>query len=233
GVSAQRRFADDRWANRTGMWDSTSGGNQIQTITLQQSGGVPTNQIQSVTGNGAGTYTYDAAGNLTGDGAHTYQYDAENNIRGLDGSNIYSYDYRNRRIKKFIGSQTIHYIWDNDHVLAEHNFTTGAQIVDYIYNGTKLIGEGPGSVLGGNGTFTFLLSDRLSTRVSLDRSANVLGRQAHLPFGEEFGESGTQEKHHFTSYEGDSENGTDYADNRQYAQAMGRFMRVDPAAGSL
>src|SRR5260370_481808 len=53
GSSAQRRFAYDRWGNRTGMWDSASGGNQIQTITLQQSGGVPTNKIQPVAGDGA------------------------------------------------------------------------------------------------------------------------------------------------------------------------------------
>jgi hypothetical protein len=33
------------------------------------------------------------------------------------------------------------------------------------------------------------------------------GGQGHLPFGEDFGESGTQQKHHFTSYERDSESG--------------------------
>jgi hypothetical protein len=52
GSSAQRRFGFDRWGNRTGVWDATSGGNQIQSITLQGSGGIPTNQIQSVTSGG-------------------------------------------------------------------------------------------------------------------------------------------------------------------------------------
>jgi RHS repeat-associated protein len=65
-----------------------------------------------------------------------------------------------------------------------------------------------------------------------DNSGNVLGRQAHLPFGEDFGESGTQEKHHFTSYERDVESGSDYAVNRQYSQSTGRFIRVDPFSGS-
>ncbi|MGH7807684.1 MAG: hypothetical protein ACRENT_06280, partial [Thermodesulfobacteriota bacterium] len=46
--SAQRRFAYDRWGNRTGVWDATSGGNQIQTISLGQSGGAATNRIQTV-----------------------------------------------------------------------------------------------------------------------------------------------------------------------------------------
>jgi YD repeat-containing protein len=48
GSSAQRRFAYDRWGNRTGVWDASSGGNQIQSVTLEQSGGVPTNRIQTV-----------------------------------------------------------------------------------------------------------------------------------------------------------------------------------------
>jgi len=71
----------------------------------------------------------------------------------------------------------------------------------------------------------------LSTRLVLDNGGNVLGRQGHLPFGEDFGESGTQEKHHFTSYERDGESRLDYALNRQYAQGAGRFNRVDPSAG--
>jgi len=49
-----------------------------------------------------------------------------------------------------------------------------------------------------------------------------------LPFGEDFGESGTQEKHHFTSYERDGESTTDYAVNRQYSQSIGKFTSVDP-----
>src|SRR5215469_15534796 len=77
GSSTQRRFAFDRWGNRTGVWDAISGGNQIETISLQQSGGVPTNQIQSVTTTGTTSYSYDTAGNVIGDGVHTYTYDAE------------------------------------------------------------------------------------------------------------------------------------------------------------
>src|SRR5262249_41401601 len=50
GSSAQRRFAYDRWGNRTGVWNATSGGTQIQSISLQGSGSAPTNQIASVTG---------------------------------------------------------------------------------------------------------------------------------------------------------------------------------------
>src|SRR6185312_9637941 len=79
-----------------------------------------------------------------------------------------------------------------------------------------------------SGTTSYFLSDRLSGRLTLDGSGNVAGRQAHLPYGEDFAESGTQQKHHFTSYERDSESGTDYAVNRQYNQSVGRFVSADP-----
>src|SRR3989442_3039239 len=102
-ASAQRRFAYDRWGNRTGMWDAVSGGNQIQSVTLEQSGGAPTNRITSVTaGQSTTNYLYDAAGNVTSDGVHTYTYDVENRIASLDGGSTaqYAYDVSNQRYKK-------------------------------------------------------------------------------------------------------------------------------------
>src|SRR5438128_8158638 len=78
------------------------------------------------------------------------------------------------------------------------------------------------------GVTRYYLSDRLSARLVLDSSGGVVGRMAHLPFGEDFGESGEQEKHHFTSYESDGESGTDYAVNRGYSAAVGRFLSSDP-----
>jgi len=85
---------------------------------------------------------------------------------------------------------------------------------------------------GSSGTTQYFLSDRLSERLVLDTSGNVSGRESHLPFGEDFGESGTQEKHHFTSYERDGEAGTDYAVNRGYSPVVGRFNQIDPVSGS-
>ncbi|HXG06304.1 MAG TPA: RHS repeat-associated core domain-containing protein [Nitrososphaera sp.] len=80
----------------------------------------------------------------------------------------------------------------------------------------------------------FVHNDRLSVRATITDggSGNIQGRQGHLPFGEEIGGSGTTDKHKFTNYERDSESGLDYAVNRQYAQSVARFMRVDPYRGS-
>jgi YD repeat-containing protein len=99
GVSTQRRFGYDRWANRTGMWDATTGGNQIQSVVMQESGGAPTNRFTSATTNSVqANYSYDAAGNVTNDGSHSYVYDALNRIVSIDGTAaLCAYDHQNRR----------------------------------------------------------------------------------------------------------------------------------------
>lgn len=196
--SAQRRFAYDRWGNRTSVWDAVSGGNQIQSVVLQQSGGAPTNRLTSVTTSGVtATYTYDAAGNVTNDGVRTYTFDAENRVVSVDGGATasYGYDASNQRYKKATGGATTHYIWQASQVIAEHNGSTGAVVTEYVHSGSRMIANVSG------GSTQYLLKDRLSVRMTLNSSGNVLGRQSHLPFGEDFGESGTQEKYHFSSYE--------------------------------
>lgn len=225
--SAQRRFAYDRWGNRTGTWDAVSGGTQIQSIALQQSGGAPTNRIASETVSGAGGYTrnysYDSNGNVTDNGLHTFTYDSENRLVGTDiGTATYDYDYQNRRYKKSVGNNITHYIWEGGQVVAEHNGSTGVVQVDYIYNGSRLIAKAVG------GTVSYLLGDRLNARMTLDASGTILGRQAHLPFGEDFAGSGTQQKQHFTNYERDNESSLDYATNRSYGFGTGRFLQADP-----
>ena len=142
----------------------------------------------------------------------------------VDGGSTatYSYDHQNRRIKKVVGSTTTHYVWQGGQVIAEHNGSTGAVITEYIFAGGRMIArEGGGRV--------FFLYDRLSARATItDGQGGIQGRQSHLPFGEELNATGTTDKHRFTSYERDSETGTDYAVNRQYAQGVGRFNRTDP-----
>jgi RHS repeat-associated protein len=101
-----------------------------------------------------------------------------------------------------------------------------------VYAGERMIRSRQRTSSTALWTTRYYLSDRLSVRMTLDSSGNVLGRQAHFPFGEDFGESGTQEKHHFTMYERDGESGTDYAVNRQYTPGLGRFNRPDTVAST-
>jgi RHS repeat-associated protein len=79
-----------------------------------------------------------------------------------------------------------------------------------------------------SGTTSYFLSDRLSARLTLNSSGAVVGQQGHLPFGEDFAESGTQQKQHFTTYERDAESNLDYAMNRSYTAVAGRFQQADP-----
>ncbi len=229
GVSPRRRFVYDRWSNRTNVYDATSGGNQIQSIALQQSGGAPTNRLTSVT-NGSTTlnYSYDNNGNVLNDGVYAYQYDAENRVVSVNSgaTATYAYNQNNQRVKKVIGATTTHYVWEGSNVLAEHNGSTGALMTNYTYAGSRMINKTT------SGTTSYFLNDRLSARVVLNTSGTVVGRQATLPFGEDLNPSGTTDKHRFTSYERDIETDTDYAVNRQYIQSIGRFNRVDPYEGS-
>jgi RHS repeat-associated protein len=214
------------------MWDAVSGGEQIQSIALQGSGGIPTNQIDtvSVPEKDPFDFDYDAAGNVTADdlSEHTYSYDSENRLVSVDGGSTasYAYDHQNRRYKKTVGSTVTHYVWQGAQVLAEHNGSTGAVLWDYVFVGSRMIGKVTGS------TVNYFLSDRLSVRLTMSSNGTVLGRQAYLPFGEDFAESGTQDKHHFTSYERDSESGLDYAINRGYSPGIARFQSSDPYRAS-
>jgi RHS repeat-associated protein len=218
----QRRYDLDRWGNRTAEWDSVTGGNQIQTITLQTPGGVTNNRITSVSGLGAGSYTYDAtgAGYLINDGTHSYQYDGEGRLANVDAglaSEVdYSYDASNWRVKKVTGAGPggnpvpTYYIWDAGRVIAEYS-------------------TAPTPAPGG---LKYYHPDRLSTRMTTDPSGNVISTQDQYPFGEDAGSTGTAEKHRFTNYERDAETGTDYALNRQYSNALGRMHQPDRAGGS-
>ena len=227
GSSAQRRFVYDRWGNRNGVWNATSGGTQIQSITLQAvsfpgTGSAPTNRITSVTGSTTVNYTYDANGNVTNDGVHTYSYDSENRLVAVDAGATasYGYDHQNRRYKKIVGSSVTHYIWEGSRVTKEYNGSTGALQVYYEYAGGRLL------MKGGSSTQVFM-SDRLSVRLALSDVGTVTGRQGHLPFGEDFSLSGMQEKHRFTTYENDSETALHYAINRYDDSKVGRFVSVD------
>ena len=206
----QRRYQYDRWGNRTGVWNATSGGTQLQNVSLVMQGSAPNNRIASINGT---AYTYDPAGNLTGDGPHTYTYDAANRLTKVDSglSGSYSYDFGHRRVKRTTSQGTTYYVWEGSVVIAEYS-TTGPQTA---------------------GGLKFYHPDRLSTRLVTDSNGNPIGTQDHLSFGEEGGTTGQAEKHRFTNYERDSESATDYSVNRQYATDTGKFMQPDFVSGSV
>jgi len=144
----------------------------------------------------------------------------------VGGSGSYGYDSANRRVKKVAAGVTTHYVWEGSEVIAEYDGTSGALISEYVNAGRVMIRE-QGSAI------RYYHSDRLSTRMITDGTGTVVGTEDHLPFGEDGGVAGESEKHRFTNYERDTESATDYAVNRQYSNAAGRFMRPDPIAGAI
>src|SRR5262249_10936436 len=145
GQAAQRRFVYDRWGNRTGVWDATSGGNQIQNVSLQSvtfpgTGSAPTNRVSAVN---CTSYLNDADGNITNDGVHSYSYDSENRLASVDGGATasYAYDHQNHRIKKVVGSSITHYVWQGAQVMAEYNGGTGALQTEYVYSGSRMVAK--------------------------------------------------------------------------------------------
>jgi hypothetical protein len=203
-----RRFAYDRWGNRTGMWNAVTGGSQLQNIAIATTGGVANNRISNVN---FVNYSYDASGNCTADGGHSYQYDAEGRQVNVDSGATTSagYDPGNRRVKKVAGGVTTHYVWEGAQVVAEYNGSTGALISEYIHAGSRMVARDQ------SGALRYYHQDRLSTRLITDSSGAVTGTEDHFPFGEDTGTgTGETEKHRFTTYERDSESGSDYAINR-------------------
>jgi len=230
-VGWQRRYAYDRWGNRTNVYDALSGGTTLQTVALVDTNldGVPdSNRIKTVTENVTSpNYGYDAVGNQTFDGVTTLTYDAANRITAAGSSN-YAYDSENRRTKKVSGGMTTHYVWEGGRVIAEYNGATGALLVEYVFAGDSMVAKIEGGVT------SYLHSDRLSIRLITNASGMVVGTASNFAFGAESGGTGTAtDKHQFTSYERDAETDTDYAMNRQYVTSSGRFSRPDPVMGSL
>jgi RHS repeat-associated protein len=220
-----RRFAYDRWGNRTGMWDALAGGVQLQNIAIDTTGSVANNRIANVNGF---TYSYDQSGNCTSDGAQSYGYDGEGRQVTVDSGATYTstFDSNNWRLKKVNGGLTTHYVWEGSQVIAEYNGSTGTLISEYVYAGSRMVAREQGAVL------RYYHQDRLSTRLITDSNGSVVGTQDHFPFGEDtLTGTGESEKHRFTTYERDSESGTDHAINRQYSTNTGRFTRPDPIGG--
>jgi len=84
--------------------------------------------------------------------------------------------------------------------------------------------------------FVFYHLDHLgSPRVLLDASGARVSVHHYLPFGEErpFQSDPTLGTKAFTGHERDSETGLDYMGARYYSSSIGRFISVDPEAGSI
>ncbi len=234
-------YTYDRYGNRTGVSKSGSGAGSIPLDGLASL--VYTNAQSQTVNNRITTsgYEYDPAGNQTrgqveGGTWRRYKYDAAGRLAVVmdDSSNpleSYSYGASNERLVTVFGTGSgdpaKFYCWEGGQVIAEYHAGTSSNLVwdkNYVHLGGRLL-----ATTDSGGT-KYHHPDRLGTRLVTDTSGNVATEQANLPFGTALGaeSTGTPTNRRFTSYDRSATTGMDYAVNRFYNPAQGRFNQVDP-----
>jgi RHS repeat-associated protein len=184
-----------------------------------------------------GVSPYDANGNLVAMGTGPTQvnmtYDLENRMTGYSDSRIsvsYGYDSRNRRVYKSGNTDS-------------QGNATGYTVYIYGLNGRRLatytVGVGyyplgnisaPYLTAGIAATDVYFGGKRLAPEDRLGSGYSGTGQShnTYFPYGEDRGGTMANDQVKFATYTRDSAGGLDYADQRYYSSALGRFMSPAP-----
>lgn len=234
GGQWNQTYSYDRYGNRTSVSKSgtSAGGGTIDDDGLSSVGyNTATNRITNT------NFAYDAAGNQTQSNENgqinNYKYDAAGRLAEVTvGTNTHTYAYgaSNQRLQmvEVGGSHTL-YAWAGGSVIAEYNGVGSgmAWTKSYVYLGGRLLATDSTSGI------QYHHPDRLGTRLVTNTSGGIVSENIGLPFGNTIsGESsnlaGSDSKKRFTSYDRSDTTKLDYAVNRHYSAAQGRFTQVDP-----
>ena len=226
--------SDGSWA---GAWTYDGFGNRVAQKTVKGNGpshaaahDPATNHMQS-----AGT-VYDANGNLIKLPWVDLEYDVENRLAkassGVKGTELYGYDPANRRVwrRTAAGAEEVYlYAPTTGQRLATFALNTDAHgalsltLVDTnVYFGGRLVQS------RGDG----VLADRLGAVRGRGNAAKAAVSTKYLPLGEELPPT-AEDTDKFGRYVRDSVSGLDYAEQRYYSSAAGRFVTPDPYEGSV
>jgi RHS repeat-associated protein len=235
------------------LWTQTYNYDQFGNRTTQSASGTAANG-SAINSDGSGNLTfntatnritsanfaYDAAGNQTQSDENgqvqSYRYDAAGRlVEVTNGAGVHTYAYglNNQRLQMVeagaLGGTTL-YAWDGESVIAEYDGAGNGMVwtKSYVYLGARLLATDSAA----NGT-QYYHPDRLGTRLVTNTSGAVVSENIGLPFGAMItGESnnlaGSASKRRFTSYDRSDTTKLDYAVNRHYSSAQGRFAQVDP-----
>lgn len=184
------------------------------------------NQIQGVYG-----ISYDANGNQ-----NVGAYDPENRLINAGGVQ-YAYDAQNRRLWSWAGHQDYYSQGNADTYQIFLYSPSGQKLGTYQFNVYQI---GSGNNISYSVCSTLMSSDqyfggrRLAVMDQLG-SAGVSPSYgpSYFPWGEPRSGSGPQDTWNFATYWADSATGLDYAMNRYYSNAYGRFMTPDPSWRSV
>jgi RHS repeat-associated protein len=156
--------------------------------------------------------SYDANGNNLSVGT----FDAYNRLhQGTDGT-LYDYAPDNKRVAIVTTSAITFYYWS----------PSGQRLGAYQPGANGLVAASTNLYFGGrliSAQGHPVLQDRLGS--------NVSGGRRYYPYGEEKGTATANGIEKFATYFRDT-SGTDYADQRYYASAFGRFLTPDPDIAS-
>ena len=172
-------------------------------------------------------YAYDANGNQISSG---YGYDAENRIVSANAGGVeYLYDAQNKRVWQgnFSGgvltTQSVTLFGADGKMLNTYGIAQVGTTVSFgggplrAYFGGKLVGQ-----LQTSGLMGAVVQDRLGS----------VGK--YYPYGEERNAPPlANDQVKFATYTRDAATGNDYADQRYYSSALGRFLNADPSWGSV
>lgn len=240
-------YAYDRWGNRTSVIKTGGTGANGATIDADGLAGTTaydqaTNRITSWTtpqNNQSTAFSYDAAGNQIQSNENgqinTYKYDTAGRLAEVTSGGLthkYAYGATNQRLQVIEsgtnGSTTL-YAWEGGQVIAEYNGANAGMVwtKSYVYLGERLLAT------DSTGGIQYHHPDRLGTRLVTNTSGGIVSENIGLPFGNMiYGESnnlaGSDSKKRFTSYDRSDITKLDYAVNRHFSAAQGRFTQVDP-----
>jgi RHS repeat-associated protein len=176
------------------------------------------NQITSVYG-----LTYDANGNAGGG------YDAENRLVGGPGM-YYGYDAQNKRIWSWTGAvdtygNTTNYTVN---IYSPSGQKLGAYVIApwFVDNSQTMWVTVPSMQVTLSAGDSYFGARRLAAMDQLGSVGN------YFPWGEDKGGTSPQDTWNYATYWRDSVSGLDYANNRYYSNAYGRFMTDDPSANN-
>ncbi len=223
-ASVQRKYQYDydRYGNRWGQTLVAGSG-----YNTQLSFDMSNNHVNS-----AG-FSYDGSGNLTANNTPygPFSYNQEN-FMATAGTSTYQFDVQGRRVRKTVGGAVTDYFYSGGVVISEKQ---GSQWTDYVFFGDQRIAKQTGST---GSTASYIHPDHLgSTRVCTDSNGNSTGSCDYEPFGESQSPSGCSlpTNYRFAGMEWDQEAGPMglyHTWFRQYDPSQGRWMTVDPLAGS-
>lgn len=189
-------------------------------------------------------FEYDSAGNQTRalqkDGTLLrFQYDAAGRmvkVKSDSGTTLVTYTYgigRERLITQEgneSSTNLTYYAWEGEAVISEYAEGSNSSLSwtkNYIYMSGALLATQTRN--GNSETVQFDHPDQLGTRIITDPGTGTHFEQNTLPFGTALDSETTGSiNQRFTSYDRSQTTGLDYAVNRFYDSAQGRFTTVDP-----